>query len=101
MHPLDEPRPVTCKIQGKVCYICDPVVSVVFTCSDPALVMTYDSVIGLHSVWEVTEAKPEVSFFNKSFISRINVSLNNKAVIKSRGPGISPSYYECGPQLLS
>ena len=23
------------------------------------------------------------------------------AVIKSRGPGISPSYYECGPRLLS
>ena len=22
-----------------------------------------------------------------------------RAVIKSRGPGISPSYYECGPQL--
>ena len=22
------------------------------------------------------------------------------AVIKSRGPGISPSYYECGPRLL-
>ena len=24
-----------------------------------------------------------------------------RAVIKSRGPGISPSYYECGPRLLS
>ena len=23
-----------------------------------------------------------------------------KAVIKSRGPGISPGYYECGPRLL-
>ena len=23
-----------------------------------------------------------------------------RAVIKSRGPGISPSYYECGPGLL-
>ena len=101
MHPLDEPRPVTCKVQGKVCYICDPAVSVVFTCSDPALVMTYDSVIGLHSVWEVTKAKPEVSFLNKSFISRINVSFINKAVIKSRGPGISPGYYEHGPWLLS
>ena len=67
MHPLDEPRPVTCKVQGKVCYICDTAVSVVFTCSDPALVMTYDSVIGLHSVWEVTKAKPEVSFLNRSF----------------------------------
>ena len=25
----------------------------------------------------------------------------DRAVIKSRGPEISPSYYECGPQLLS
>ena len=25
----------------------------------------------------------------------------DRAVIKSLGPGISPSYYECGPQLLS
>ena len=62
LHPLDEPRPITCKVQGKVSYICDPTVSVVFTCSDPPLVMTYDSVIGLHSVWEVTKAKPEVCF---------------------------------------
>ena len=100
MHPLDEPRPVTCKVQGKVCYICDPAVSVVFTCSDPALVMTCDSVIGLHSVWEVTKAKPEVSFLNKSFISSTNVSLN-RAVIKSQGPGISPGCYERGPRLLS
>ena len=23
-----------------------------------------------------------------------------RAVIKSRGPGISPGYYECGPRLL-
>ena len=100
MHPLDEPRPVTCKVQGKVCYICDPAVSVVFTCSDPALVMTYDSVIGLHSVWEVTKARPEVSFLNKSLISGINVSLN-RAVIERWRLGISPRYYERGPRLLS
>ena len=96
MHPLDEPRPVTCKVQGKVCYICDAAVSVVFTCSDPALVMTYDSVIGLHSVWEVTKAKPEVSFLNKSLISTINVSLN-RAVIKSQGLGISPIIMNVAP----
>ena len=24
-----------------------------------------------------------------------------RAVIKNRGPGISPGYYECGPRLLS
>ena len=98
LHPLDEPRPVTCKVQGKVCYICDAAVSVVFTCSDPALVMTYDSVIGLHSVWEVTKAKPEVSFLNKSLISRINVSLNR--AVKSREPGISPVIMNVAPAYL-
>ena len=26
--------------------------------------------------------------------------VKNRAVIKSRGPGISPVYYQCGPWLL-
>ena len=45
---------------GKIFYICDPAVSVVFSCSDPPLVMTYDFVIGLHSVWHVTKATAQV-----------------------------------------
>ena len=48
---------------GKISKICDPTVSVVFTCSDPPLVMTYDFVIGLHSVWHATKAKAEVSTY--------------------------------------
>lgn len=40
--------------------MCDPTVSVVFACSDPPLVMTYDFVIGLHSVWHASKAKAEV-----------------------------------------
>ena len=28
------------------------------------------------------------------------ISFPCRAVIKSRGPGISPAYYECGPRLL-
>ncbi|XP_044177050.1 anaphase-promoting complex subunit 1-like isoform X2 [Acropora millepora] len=59
LHPLDEPRPITSKIDAKVSFFCDPTVSVVFCCSDPHLVLTYDSVIGLHSLWEITKAKPE------------------------------------------
>ena len=43
-----------------VSFICDPTVTVMFTCSDPPLVMTYDSIVGVHSVWEITKAKPEV-----------------------------------------
>ena len=100
MHPLDEPRPVTCKVQGKVCYICDAAVSVVFTCSDPALVMTYDSVIGLHSVWEVTKAKPEVSFLNKVFFQESMFLLTGLS-LRGGGLGISPSHYERGLRLLS
>ena len=45
---------------GKIFYICDPAVSMVFSCSDPPLVMTYDFVIGLHSVWHVTKATAQV-----------------------------------------
>lgn len=59
LHPLDEPRPITSKIKENVSFICDPTVTVMFTCSDPPLVMTYDSIVGVHSVWEITKAKPE------------------------------------------
>ena len=34
----------------------------VFTCESPSLVLTYDSVIGLHSLWKVTRARPEVLY---------------------------------------
>ena len=30
----------------------------------------------------------------------MNFTSGIRAVIKSRGPGISPGYYECGPRLL-
>ena len=53
---------------AKVSFFCDPTVSVVFCCSDPHLVMTYDSVIGLHSLWEITKAKPEVCSVKSIFV---------------------------------
>ena len=31
----------------------------------------------------------------------IYIAKDSRSVIKRRGPGISPGYYECGPQLLS
>ena len=30
-----------------------------------------------------------------------SLAMQNRAVIRSQGPGIFPSYYECGPWLLS
>ena len=50
-------------LEGKISYICDPTLNVVFTCDSPALVMLYDSVIGLHSLWTVTQAKQEVRHY--------------------------------------
>ena len=32
---------------------------------------------------------------------KTKVTSTVRAVIKRRGPGISPGYYECGPRLLS
>ena len=46
-------------------------------------------------------AQPQKQYFSQPSGQprRLQFGLN-KAVIKSRGPGIFPSYYECGPQLL-
>ena len=33
-------------------------------------------------------------------VSHVYVYIYTRAVIKSRGPGISPGYYECRPRLL-
>jgi len=59
---------------GKITKICDPTVSVVFSCSDPPLVMTYDFVIGLHSVWHVTKARAEVTALYKLLDSNAKMS---------------------------
>ena len=64
---------------AKVSFFCDPTVSVVFCCSDPHLVMTYDSVIGLHSLWEITKAKPEVCSV-KSVCFSVDVILRARKV---------------------
>ena len=59
-------------VLGKISKICDPTVSLVFTCSDPPLVMTYDFVIGLHSVWHVTKARAEVHVTMYNYIEIIH-----------------------------
>eukprot|EP00058_Branchiostoma_floridae_P024785 XP_002610275.1 hypothetical protein BRAFLDRAFT_92999 [Branchiostoma floridae] len=63
-HPLDELCPVVCKYGGplgvgKLSYVNDPMQHVVFTSADPSLVMTYDTVLGVHSVWTLRTARNE------------------------------------------
>uniref|UniRef100_A0A8C5E962 Anaphase-promoting complex subunit 1 n=1 Tax=Gouania willdenowi TaxID=441366 RepID=A0A8C5E962_GOUWI len=56
LHPLDEIAPVVCKPTGmfegsSVQYVCDTSMKIVFTCCKPSIVVSYDTVQGIHSVW--------------------------------------------------
>ncbi|XP_035824384.1 anaphase-promoting complex subunit 1 [Aplysia californica] len=58
LHPLDDVAPVITRVSTgggppKVSYLTDTNLTLTFTCSDPSLAFTYDSVAGLHSVWRI------------------------------------------------
>ncbi|KAJ7428980.1 hypothetical protein WISP_00325 [Willisornis vidua] len=65
LHPLDEITPLVWKSGGvfgsaRVQYVADHALRIVFLSSDPSIVMTYDTVQGLHTVWALRRVKPEV-----------------------------------------
>uniref|UniRef100_A0A673CEI6 Anaphase-promoting complex subunit 1 n=1 Tax=Sphaeramia orbicularis TaxID=375764 RepID=A0A673CEI6_9TELE len=56
LHPLDEIAPVVCKPAGlfegcRVQYVSDSAMKIVFSCPQPSMVVSYDTVQGTHSVW--------------------------------------------------
>lgn len=56
MHPLDEIAPVVCRPTGlceggRVQYVSDTSLKIVFSCPAPSLMVSYDTVQGTHSVW--------------------------------------------------
>ncbi|XP_071401193.1 anaphase-promoting complex subunit 1, partial [Centroberyx affinis] len=56
LHPLDEIAPVVCKPAGlfegsRVQYVSDSTMKIVFSCCQPSIVVSYDTVQGTHSVW--------------------------------------------------
>ncbi|KAF2987790.1 hypothetical protein EK904_015203 [Melospiza melodia maxima] len=64
LHPLDEIAPLVCKSGGvfgssRVQYVADPTLRIVFLSADPSIVMTYDTVQSLHTVWALRRVKPE------------------------------------------
>ncbi|XP_023412805.2 anaphase-promoting complex subunit 1 isoform X4 [Loxodonta africana] len=64
LHPLDEITPLVCKSgslfgSSRVQYVVDHAMKIVFLNTDPSIVMTYDTVQGLHSVWVLRRVKPE------------------------------------------
>ncbi|NXX64497.1 APC1 protein, partial [Spizella passerina] len=64
LHPLDEIAPLVCKSGGvfgssRVQYVADHTLRIVFLSADPSIVMTYDTVQSLHTVWALRRVKPE------------------------------------------
>ena len=55
----------------KIGLMTDYTQQVIFTTSDPSLVMTFDSSMGLHSVWQLRYATAEVSAFPCQSLSYI------------------------------
>ncbi|RXM27211.1 Anaphase-promoting complex subunit 1 [Acipenser ruthenus] len=63
LHPLDEIAPV-CKSAGlfealRVQYVSDSTLKIVFISCEPSIVMTYDTVQNVHTIWALREVKPE------------------------------------------
>ncbi|XP_014750636.1 PREDICTED: anaphase-promoting complex subunit 1 isoform X1 [Sturnus vulgaris] len=64
LHPLDEITPLVWKSGGvfgssRVQYVADHTLRIVFLSADPSIVMTYDTVQSLHTVWALRRVKPE------------------------------------------
>ncbi|KAJ7419604.1 Anaphase-promoting complex subunit 1 [Pitangus sulphuratus] len=64
LHPLDEITPLVWKSGGvfgssRVQYVADHTLRIVFLSPDPSIVMTYDTVQSLHTVWALRRVKPE------------------------------------------
>ncbi|VFV22754.1 anaphase-promoting complex subunit [Lynx pardinus] len=64
LHPLDEITPLVCKSgslfgSSRVQYVVDHAMKIVFLNTDPSIIMTYDTVQSLHSVWALRRVKPE------------------------------------------
>ncbi len=71
MHPLDEVSPVICRTgtnanASKIDFVTESSQKIVFTCEEPSLVMTYDKVSGLHTIWALRRAKQDVSYLQRN-----------------------------------
>uniref|UniRef100_A0A673CEJ0 Anaphase promoting complex subunit 1 n=1 Tax=Sphaeramia orbicularis TaxID=375764 RepID=A0A673CEJ0_9TELE len=71
LHPLDEIAPVVCKPAGlfegcRVQYVSDSAMKIVFSCPQPSMVVSYDTVQGTHSVWVLRKVSHDVSTLTNS-----------------------------------
>uniref|UniRef100_A0A672FSP0 Anaphase-promoting complex subunit 1 n=1 Tax=Salarias fasciatus TaxID=181472 RepID=A0A672FSP0_SALFA len=67
LHPLDEIAPVVCKHTGShVQYLSDCTMKIVFTCCQPSIVVSYDTLQGTHAVWALRKVTNDVSDYTHS-----------------------------------
>uniref|UniRef100_A0A8D2LEX7 Anaphase-promoting complex subunit 1 n=1 Tax=Varanus komodoensis TaxID=61221 RepID=A0A8D2LEX7_VARKO len=64
LHPLDEITPMVCKSGGlfgsaRVQYVADYSMRIVFLNAEPSILMTYDAVQSLHTIWALRRVKAE------------------------------------------
>lgn len=48
---------------ARVQYVADYTMRIVFLSAEPSIVMTYDTIQSLHTVWALRRVKPEVQFY--------------------------------------
>ncbi|XP_042671415.1 anaphase-promoting complex subunit 1 isoform X1 [Centrocercus urophasianus] len=102
LHPLDEITPLVCKSgagvfgSARVQYVADYTLRIVFVNAEPSIVMTYDTVQSLHTVWALRKVKPEeqnmVLKFSEQLGTPQNVAASSSltAQLRSLSKGDSP-----------
>uniref|UniRef100_A0A8D3DCQ7 Anaphase-promoting complex subunit 1 n=1 Tax=Scophthalmus maximus TaxID=52904 RepID=A0A8D3DCQ7_SCOMX len=66
LHPLDEIAPVVCKPAGlfegsRVQYASESSMKILFSCCQPSIVVSYDTIQGIHIVWALRKVTNDVS----------------------------------------
>ncbi|XP_046885397.1 LOW QUALITY PROTEIN: anaphase-promoting complex subunit 1 [Hypomesus transpacificus] len=102
LHPLDEISPVICRPSGlfeaaSVQYVSDSTMKIVFTCSEPSIVVTYDTVQGNHSVWALHKVTSE----EQAAMLKWPEQMGSRAQQGLVGPSFLTSHLRSVPRLDS
>ncbi|MBN3295003.1 APC1 protein, partial [Amia calva] len=105
LHPLDEIAPVVCRSTGlfeaaRVQYVTDSTLRIVFTSLEPSIIMTYDTVQYMHTIWalrKVTKEEqsmvlknPEQIATPQNLVATISLTAHLRQVSKMDSPSASP-----------
>uniref|UniRef100_A0A4W3IWB9 Anaphase promoting complex subunit 1 n=1 Tax=Callorhinchus milii TaxID=7868 RepID=A0A4W3IWB9_CALMI len=107
LHPLDEIAPLVCRSGGKVDfgmtriqYVADHTLKIVFSCSKPSIIMTYDTIQCLHTVWTLRKIKmeeqntllryPGASGTPQNVATSSSLTAHLRSVSKGESPTASP-----------